>query len=161
MELKDKILRKAEQEKQEIITEAKEEAENLKTASAKGMELKVINTAEDILRLILTEELTAQINNYFTDLVIEQLSRSGSQKIETQDGLAEVTGSRSLTPEQKKKLTDILSDCTGKKITVVEKNDENRHLAGIYIKLGDVVIDGTLSNRLKHILSQYKEHLPK
>lgn len=159
LELKENIIRKAEREKEGIISDAKEESEGLKAMAALGLELNLANATEEVLKQVFTSELSSRVHEHLVDLVINELGRSGAKKIDTQFDTAEIITPYPLTAEQKKKLNQALNTRTGQKLTLIEKSDDHQSIAGIYIKLGSLIIDGTLHNKFKQALSKLKTDL--
>lgn len=157
MELKERIITEANREKEEIINDAKEEGERLKTTASMEIEEKVLKSSCEILRRVLTKELTEEMHHHLIDQVIKAIT-SEKGKMVAEAERAEVTLPLALTSDQRNRLTQVLADKTGRKIKLHEII-ENHRLAGIYLKLGNLVIDGTMENRLNQVLTQAKERL--
>lgn len=159
LQLKNKIIDEGNREKDEIIIDAHEEADSIKAVAAMSRELSAVNLAGEALKTVLTEELTSQMHVHFVNQILEELSRLDKKKIGTSSGRVEVISARPLSAEEKKRLIEILSEKTDKKITLEEKTDHNRNIAGLYIKLGDLVIDGTINNRFNLVLNRIKDSI--
>lgn len=95
---------------------------------------------------------------HFTEEVIEELSRE-KKRLGTEHDYAEVISAQPLTDAQKNRLTQLLYQMSGKQIKLKETVDANHNIAGIYLKLGNLIIDGTLSQRLHQALARVKDSL--
>lgn len=157
-EMKEKTLTEVNRERTEIIADARIEAERLKSLVLKEMEEKTLTRANELLKSVLTEQLTADMHAHFVAQVMDELAHE-KRKLETETDTAELISAYPLTDDQKNRLGHILSEKTGKKIKLREKVDATHNIAGLYIKLGSLVIDGTLSQRLHQVLKQAKENL--
>lgn len=154
----DQIIDRANTERDEIVVDAKEEAEAIKSAAHKQIEIDMLGKAAQLLKSTLSEEATITLHNHFVEQATKELSLLNLPKIEVPDNTVEVILSRSLTPEQKKQLTEILSSKIGRKINLLEKKDNN-NIAGLYIKIGNFVVDGTFYNKLQRQMAKFKEEI--
>ncbi len=157
-DMREKTLAEANRERTEILTDAKDEAERFKRTVARSMEEKILNRSGEIVKSLLTDQLTKEMHAHFVNQVLEELKK-GQKRLEVKTDTAEIISAQPLNDDQKKRLANLLTDKTGKKIKLRETIDTNHNISGVYIKLGDLIIDGTLQQRLGHILLKVKETL--
>jgi F-type H+-transporting ATPase subunit delta len=69
--------------------------------------------------------------------------------------VAEVRTAVPLEPDQKQKLAEALSKATGKKVEIKATVDPSV-IGGVYAKVGDTVIDGTVKRRLQQLKDQVR-----
>lgn len=157
-DMREKTLAEANRERTEILSDAKDEAERFKHTVARSAEEKILNRSGEIVKSLLTDQLTKEIHTHFVNQVLEEL-KQGKRRFEIKTDTAEITSAQPLNDDQKKRLTNLLADKTGKKIKLRETIDTDHNIAGVYIKIGDLIIDGTLQQRLGHVLLNTKERL--
>jgi F-type H+-transporting ATPase subunit delta len=85
--------------------------------------------------------------------ILEQVSALAADA--RQSVLAEVRSAVPLDEEHQKKIAAALSKATGKKVEVKALVDPSV-IGGIYAKVGDTVIDGTIKRRLEQLKEQVK-----
>lgn len=159
-ETRDQIVARANEDRDEILTDAREEAEVIKTKSNQEIEITAVDKAVLLLKQTLSQELTKTLHNHFVDEVIQEITNLTVPRIESSTNTAEIISSQPLTEDQKKRLNETLTTKLGNKITISEKTDDHKdNIAGIYIKIGDFVLDGTLKNRINRQVSLIKENI--
>ena len=109
---------------------------------------KVSPTTLGIVTFIVAQDRARQMPQ-----ILEELSRRVAQ--EGQSVLAEVRSAVPLDENQRAQLAASLSTATGKKVSLKVLVDPTV-LGGIYAKVGDTVIDGTIRNRLEQLKEQVK-----
>jgi F-type H+-transporting ATPase subunit delta len=85
--------------------------------------------------------------------ILEELSRIAAESRKTV--LAEVRSAVPLDDDQSAQLADALSKATGMNVSVKVLVDESV-IGGIYAKVGDTIIDGTVKRRLEQLKEQVK-----
>ncbi|MDI6733531.1 MAG: F0F1 ATP synthase subunit delta [Planctomycetota bacterium] len=161
-ELKNRIIAVAEKEKEDIITDAHQEVEDLKTTLTRSFQSRTLETAQMVITKTLVSEdnkkLSHIIHRYFIETAISKIRASGTLLIPAlkQEGGGEkeieVYPAFELSPEDKQTFSEVFSEIAERKISIVEKPVQNRHLAGVLIKVGNLLIDATLSARLKEVI---------
>lgn len=157
-DMREKTLAEANRERTEILIDAKDEAERFKRAMAQSVEEKILNRSGEIVKSLLTDQLTKEMHAHFVNQVLEELKQS-KRRFEVETDTAEIISAQPLNDDQKKLMANLLTDKTGKKIKLRETVNTDHNIAGVYIKLGDLIIDGTLQQRLGHILLKAKKTL--
>ena len=90
------------------------------------------------------EVYLSDITEYFTGLANKARNISD----------VSVTSAVELTKDEKKRLTDAMAKCTGKKVRLSYSVDKSL-LGGLLVRVGDKVIDGSVRTRLETL----REHL--
>jgi F-type H+-transporting ATPase subunit delta len=85
--------------------------------------------------------------------ILEEVSRIAAEA--RKSVLAEVRSAVPLDDDQSRQLADALSKATGLNVTVKVLVDESV-IGGIYAKVGDTIIDGTIKRRLEQLKEQVK-----
>jgi len=85
--------------------------------------------------------------------ILEEVSRIAAEA--RKSVLAEVRSAVPLDDDQSRQLADALSKATGMNVTVKVLVDESV-IGGIYAKVGDTIIDGTIKRRLEQLKEQVK-----
>lgn len=85
--------------------------------------------------------------------ILEELSRIAAEA--RKSVLAEVRTAVPLDDNQRTKLADALSKATGMNVELKVLIDESV-IGGIYAKVGDIIIDGTVKRRLEQLKEQVK-----
>jgi len=120
------------------------------------MQRKAIHLAADMVKHIFTGQGRENLHIQLVDEVIAGIEDMENEKLKIDGNQAEVIYAFSLPIEQKKRLKKVLDSKLNKEIILVEKKDEEI-IAGLIIKLREVVIDGSIKNKLKKVLVAMKE----
>lgn len=150
------VLAKVKKEAKRIINEAIRDAQRKKVELTLEMQRKAVHLATDMVKHIFTEQGRENLHIQLIDEVIVGIEDMEKGKLKIDGNQAEVIYAFSLPSEQKKKLKKALDSKLNKEIVLVERKDEEV-IAGLIIKLKGVVIDGSIKNKLKKMLSVMKE----
>jgi len=157
LETRDNIISKANTEYDEILHEAKEESEQIKIKAKKDIASSILIESDNIIKKALGEELEGIFHEHFSEKVINELNSMNSSS-----GLANqpiIVGSPyPLSQELRRKIQGILNEKFGTKVIITEKVDPS-HIAGLHIKIGSLVIDGTLRNKIAQALELIKNNI--
>jgi len=165
--IKEKAREDAEKETRRIIEVSRKEAkriinEGIKDSQRKYNDLliqmqdKAVNLSTDIIRYIFTEQGQKSLQTQLLNELITEIDRLGEEKLKAKGKNAEVISVFPLENEQKTRLKKVLSSKLNKDITLTEQEDKEI-IAGLIIRLGGFVIDGSIKNKLKKILPLLKE----
>ncbi len=157
----------AEKDREEIVGRARKEAKRLiseaiRDCQRKGTELtlemqeKSVYLATDIVKSIFTEKGRGNLHSQLIDELIVEIEALEKGKVKATGKEAEIICAYPLGKAQEKKLIDILSAKLNRGITL-KKNIDEEIIAGLIIRLGGFVIDGSIRNKLKKILPVMKE----
>lgn len=158
MEMKERITSRANDERNEIIADGRDEIKEIKAQALKETEISALDKMGDAFRLTLSQELNKSLHDYFLNKILGELA---SIKL-SPDLLGKevhVTSPYPLDAEQKRKLQQELETKIKRKTDFKEEIDP-KYMAGLYIRIGDVVIDGTLYNKIRQTVDSLKGPAP-
>lgn len=150
------MLDKTRKEAKRLINEALRDCQRKKIELTLELQGKAVFLATDMIRYIFTEQNQQNLHLQLVNELIGEIERLEVDKIKAEGDKAEVVSSYKLKDEQKKKLKEVLSAKLNRAVTLTEKIDADI-VAGLVIKLGGFVIDGSIRNKLKKILPVMKE----
>lgn len=152
--MRQQILNQARQESEQLIQKSLESKEALKRELELSMQQRVLESAQDLARQSLSEELKQAIQALWLDELINQgLSEVPAIASKEKVSEAHIACAVALTADQKSRLQKRLEKLTGKPMTIQESVDPQL-LAGLMITLGHTVLDGSLRSRLERAARQ-------
>jgi len=154
----EEILAKSKEEGKRILAEAEAKKERMRANLVSEMEEKALDLASDIIEHILTAQVTQGINHQLIDELIEEIEKSDERRLQLDVETVEVAVPFPLTQVQQEKLKKILSAQMGRSVNVKETVDQEI-VAGMVIRSGNLVLDGSLTNKLKGALAYVRESL--
>lgn len=146
--LKKEALNKAKQESERIINQALNSKEKMKEEIQARMQVKMIDLSCDLVQTILSSKNQRVIHEGFLDEILKGIERikPGTLHVETEKG--ELITPYEIDKAMRNRITLLISKKVGKKISLQEKIDKEA-VAGITIRFGSLVIDGSLSGKLR------------
>ena len=153
---REEIVSHARKEAKRLINEATRECQRKETELTLETQEKSVYLATDMIKNIFTEKGQENLQVQLIDELIGEIERLERGKVKAEGKKAEVVCAYPLEKAQKKKLIDILSSKLNRPIAVTENVDQEI-VAGLIIRLGGFVIDGSIKNKLKKILPLMKE----
>jgi F-type H+-transporting ATPase subunit b len=157
-EMREEILAQAKEEGRRIVADAEARRERMRASLMSEMEDKAVGLASDILGRVLTGPLAQAIHHDLIDELIDEVGRADGQRLELVADVVDVTAAFPLSPAQKERLHAIFSSTTGRDITITETIDAALG-AGMLVRFGDVIMDGSLNNKVRGMLTYVRENL--
>lgn len=154
--IREEAVLKAQQESCAIVSEANIEKERLKKEATAQIEESAILLATEMIRQIFSKKLIEVLHLKLVDELIEELHKIEKKQFQTKVDRFQIITGYSLLDNQKATIRDILFDKTGHKAELEEKVDEEI-ISGLIINLGSLVLDGSLSNKLRKIIPYLKK----
>ncbi len=154
----EEILAKSKEEGKRILAEAEAKKERMRANLVSEMEEKALDLASDIIEHILTAQVTQGINHQLIDELIDEIEKSDERRLQLDVETVEVAVPFPLTQVQQEKLKKILSSQMGRSVNVKETVDQEI-VAGMVIRAGNLVLDGSLTNKLKGALAYVRDSL--
>lgn len=151
-----KILEVSQREAKRIISEGERDNERRYKDLLLRMQDKAVYLAMDIIRYIFTEGGQKNLQIQLIDELVSEIGGLEKEKLKSEGNNAEIISAFPLEDEQSKRLKKVLSSKLNRNIALTVKNDQEI-IAGLIIKLGGFVIDGSIKNKLKKILPLMKE----
>ncbi len=153
---REEIVSQARKEAKRLINEATRECQRKETELTLEMQEKSVYLATDMIKSIFTEKGRKNLQVQLIDELIGEIEGLEKGKVKAEGKEAEVVCAYPLEKAQKKRLIDVLSSKLNRSITLTDNIDQEI-VAGLIIRLGGFVIDGSIKNKLKKILPLMKE----
>ena len=150
-EVRDKTLETARVQSEEIIRRANKLAEQLKLELTSGMADQALERACSLIQEALPVSLQKAIHTQWVEeLVSSDLGTLDRMHLPAAVKEAEVKSAFPLTQEQQAQLKKRLKEKVKKEIEIKEVR-EPRVVAGLVVSIGGIVLDGSLTNRIREI----------
>jgi F0F1-type ATP synthase delta subunit len=138
---------RAQVEAKKLIDEAQERSKRLESEVLASVDEKAVGLSQELIRYIFTQEDQKVLHVHLIDELIEELKKIDKARLAVQAQHAEVLTSWPLSTQEKQDLEEVLTAKLGREIPVEEKSDPSL-IFGIVIRLGGLVVDGSLKNKL-------------
>ncbi len=154
--LREKLLNKARQESERIVNQALNSKEKLREEIEAEMQKKNVEQSLKLAQDLLSSKHQRLVHEGLVGEVLEEIEKieRGKLKVRTEKG--QLTTPYEVDKRKKEKIVTVLSRKIGKKISLQEKIDKGI-IAGIVIKLGSLVIDGSLAGKLREVAEAMKK----
>jgi F0F1-type ATP synthase membrane subunit b/b' len=146
---------RVEAELKRATLEAAEKAKRLEADILAGAQQKALVLAQDLIVGAFSPKGQELLHSHFIDELIEEFKEVDKDRLAIKVDRAEVVTSLALTPEEKQKLKAVLSSKLGHELSLEEKIDPSL-IIGMTIKLGGLVVDGSLKNKLNRAMVTLK-----
>jgi F-type H+-transporting ATPase subunit b len=179
---KEEELAKAKQEAERIINDSRERAGKLASSmetQAKEQADKIVNRAAQqaeqserdfasrsleeaiqislkIFKIVFGEDDMALLQHQLVAVFIDELEKLPDEKFTIREGPLKVSCPLALSPEEKNKLTRILSEKLKNGQVDIAETINPDIISGIIIQIGSFVIDGSLRNKLSKAIEYIK-----
>lgn len=130
-----------------LIVDAQERSRKIEAEVRAETEKKAVGIARDLIAMIFSANGQERFHRELIDELIDDLSRVDKEKLAIKASRAEIVTSVPLTDEEREKLSRVLSQQLGYALPMEEKVDSDL-VMGMVLKLGGLVIDGSLKNKL-------------
>src|SRR3989442_1346886 len=117
-----------------------------------------VGLASDILGRVFTAPVAQSIHAHLIDELIEEIGKSDGPRPELETETVEVAVPFPLTQTQRERLNTIFSSNMARSVDVKEIID-GEIVAGMVVRLGNVVLDGSLKTKVKGMLAYVRESL--
>lgn len=154
--LRDQVLGDARKEGDRIIEQARKNEDKFRKQIAQDMEEKAVEYGIEAFKLVLSEQITEELNRHFIAELMAALQEIDSSAITVDSNSAEFVSSHPIDASQKADLEKLLSEKFGATIKINEKINREM-IAGLAFKLGSLEIDGTIASRLKEAALEVKK----
>lgn len=154
----ERVVEEAHRQAEEIIAQANRAKEELLKEVDRRVDERSVDRAGEFVEIVLSSEMNAETHQRFVDeflkLGLEDLERLNLPEEIVE---AEIETAFDLNPKQKSLLQKKLEESLKRPIRLKEKT-EPRLIAGFKVKLGAVLIDGSLKFRIKEA-ARHAKHL--
>ncbi|MEW6025816.1 MAG: F0F1 ATP synthase subunit delta [Planctomycetota bacterium] len=160
--IKQRVVSSAEKEKESILADARQEVADLKNELTRSANERIAGFAEEVITKLFagsadSDKIAAGLHQHFLDEAVKKIRSLKKEMLSSAlagSGEIVVSSRLALTAHQKQALNETLSEVSGKTVKIVEKPADSKYLAGVSVKIGNLVIDATLNNRLKEIIAE-------
>jgi len=154
--MQEEILAKAKEEGKRIVAEAEAKKERMRANLVSEMEEKALGLASDIIERVFTAQVAQGIHHHLIDELVEEIGKSNGRELQADVETVEITVPFPLTQLQREKLKEILSSNIGRSISIKETIDQEM-VAGMVVRLENVILDGSLKNKLQGALAYVRD----
>src|SRR2546428_510387 len=156
--MQEERLAQAKEEGQRIVAEAEAKRERMRASLGSEMEEKAVGLASDIIRRVLSAQVAQGIHQQLVDELVEARRKSDGPRPELDADKVEVVVPFPLTQTQHERLSTIFSSRMGRSVKIHETIDAEI-VAGMVVRLENVVLDGSLKTKVKGMLAYVRENL--
>lgn len=157
-QLHEDIIRKAKEEGDDIIRKAQAAKEQIQIDAMVQAEGKMIEICAEILNKTLATVVQAQMNEKLVSEFITELEKADLSKINTDVSEIEIVSSLPVPVADQEKIKKILQTKLGRTVRLYS-NEDPKLLGGILMKVGTMVVDGSLAERVNEAAVQMKQGL--
>jgi len=155
-QLKEALVAEARQESQRIIDAAEKDRGRMRHELEQQVEVTALEQVGEVFHSVFSDRVSDALDRQFIAELLAALEEVDETSVTVDAEEAECTTSRPLEPDQKQALQKILSAKFGAELGLREQVDPVL-LSGMVLKLGSLVIDGSLSNRFKEVITATKK----
>ena len=148
--LKEAIIDGAKAEAEQIVKNAFNAKEKMRDEIEFGMRKKAPLLASQILREVISPKAGEVLHEELVKDVIAKIKKMEKKETRVKADEAEIVTAYPLAKAQKNELMQAVCGMLGREIPFSEKEDE-KLTAGVIIKAGTLVIDGSLDNRMNQV----------
>ncbi|MDT8390239.1 MAG: F0F1 ATP synthase subunit delta [Lentisphaeria bacterium] len=154
---REEVLVKARAESERIIATAITVKDKIRQELEKDYAGKSVNFACDLIRRVLNEENMKWFHDGLVSDVLAAIERVPSERFQAVTGekMVMVTSAQPLAEAKEIRLAQVLKNKVGHDMTINSFTDEDV-TAGVSIKIGSLVIDGTLAGQLRQAAAKIK-----
>ena len=139
-----------------IIKRGKDEVEKLKRDFQVNAQAKVIDLSIQVIKHTFSAQGKEALHRQFIEEIIQEIDALGEEKFTVKTESVEIKTSYPLNDKEREQLKNILSKKLGMPVKLEEKQDKEL-IMGLFIKIGALIIDGSLQNRLKKVIPYLKK----
>jgi F0F1-type ATP synthase membrane subunit b/b' len=150
--LRTKRMEEARLESERIVQQALESRDAMRKELEQEMDARAVGRACELIQQALPAELRRDVQRHW----LEELFANGlaqSDRLKASAGIREVkvVSALPLTKEQRELLRALLKERLGRDIAIKEETDE-RLVAGVTVTIGSLVLDGTLATKIQRAI---------
>lgn len=154
--IKDEATAKARQEVDRIIQQAMNTKDAIRAEIIAEQTERMVDEAVKLIKQVLSPKNLSATHQGLIQELIEQLGILDLSKLQIQADRGELMTASSVDAADKAKIISVLSSKIGRTIDLTDVSSPNL-IAGVSIKLGSFIIDGSLEKRLKESAAKMKK----
>jgi len=141
---------------EKIISNGRADAEKLKANAIKDVQSQSVELASKMIAQLLTETDKIALQYELASGIIQEISRLPKEQFNVgAKALIKVTSSFPLLERQRDEIKRVLVEKIGKEIDLSQHLDPSL-IGGLIVDMNGMIIDGTLKNKLRRIISHLK-----
>ena len=157
-QLHEDIIKKAKEEGDEIVRKAQATKDQIRTDAMIEAEGKMIEISAEILNKTLSTVVQAQMNEKLIEEFIGELEKADLSKINSDVSEIEIVSSMPVSVHDQEKIKQQLITKLGRQVRLYS-NEDPKLLGGVLMKIGTMVVDGSLAERVNENAQQMKQGL--
>jgi F0F1-type ATP synthase delta subunit len=146
----------AKEEAQRIIDQAKDNLEKTEKSLMSRHNEDALELAVRMLQYTFTDQGKEALQHQLISELIDEVKNLQNERFTAKTKDINVVSASALSDEERKKLTQILSDKIGIEVKLSQEQDP-AIIAGMIVNIGALVIDGSLRSKLKKVTPYLKE----
>ncbi len=146
--LKEETLIRARQEAERIVKQALNTKEKVREELEAGLQQKSVDQSVALIQEVLGSKNMILLHDGFVKSALEEIAKVDAANLNVTTDKGELIIAGRISEEDKQKLTALVREKAGKDISLEESLNKSL-LAGIVIKLGSLVLDGSLSGKIR------------
>lgn len=150
------LLQEARMESERLIQEAHERRDEIRRELEQGVDRKAVQLAGDAVRFVLTTQVEEGLHGQLVDQLLQEMAGLEQVRLDASSAKAEVATAMPLKPEQKTRLQAILAEKAGRPVEIVEQLDDTV-IAGMTVRLDNLILDGSLRNKLRDAVAYVRK----
>lgn len=153
--LRHHVEEQAKQEARKIVIRGQDELKQSRSELMAGMEADALRLCAEVLHYTFTEHTQQAFQHELINELIREISQMSQEQFSVKAEAVTVVSSVPLEAEERARLGQALSDKLGGAVTLYEELDADL-ITGMVIRIGAMVIDGSLKNKLRKVLPLLK-----
>lgn len=157
-QLHEDIIKKAKEEGDDIIRKAQAARDQIRTDAMIEAEGKMIEICSEILNKTLAAVVQVPMNEKLVEEFISELEKADLSKINSDVNEIEIISSMPISVSDQEKIKKTLQTKLNRQVRLYT-NEDPKLLGGILMKIGTMVVDGSLAERVNEAAAQMKQGL--
>ena len=149
----------AKQEADKIIEQGKTELRKLEAELSTKYQEEAIEFSVSMLKFTFSQKGKEALQHELLSELIKEIEGLDPERFSVKTKQAKILAPAALSPAEKEKLSQLLSQKIGQTVELQESVDPDI-IAGIIIQVGALTIDGSLRNKLKKVIPYLKTEQP-
>ncbi|OIO36238.1 MAG: hypothetical protein AUJ74_03210 [Candidatus Omnitrophica bacterium CG1_02_44_16] len=146
---------RAEQQVKKTVAEALDKTKKVESEMMASAEEKAVTLAQELIACAFSTKGQELLHAQLIDDLIEELKKVDKAKLAVKVGIAEVLTPLPLSPQEEARIKEILVSKLDLDLKIEQKIEASL-IVGMVIKLGGLVIDGSLKNKMVKAMSALK-----
>jgi F-type H+-transporting ATPase subunit b len=146
----------AKEQADKILSKAAQQAEQSERDFALRSQEEAIQISLKIFKIVFAEDDMVLLQHQLVAGFIDELEKLPDEKFTIREGPLKISCPLALSPEEKNKLTRVLSEKLKNRQADVVETINPDIISGIIIQIGSFVIDGSLKNKLSKAIEYIK-----